>query len=318
MRRYLSPYFFFFDSTASALGLEIDEAWAPNVKESHERNRQQTMEYLALRLGSESIETKLRDFKDVGDLPPSVVSYHSELFRQCRDSFVSGAYYPALVGACALGERILNHLVIDLRGEFAATPAFGKVSRNQSFNDWAVMIDVLSEWRVLTPEVATSFKKLRKLRHYSVHYRPDLYKDIRGKALKALHTLAECIRGQFGTLGPHRWFIPGLKGTAFIGRDWETDPFVKRYYVVNTVYVGPSYAIRFIDGHVVVFDRTDYPDTEINDQTFADLLNNRNPESVVSTNLPPASNIDMRLLLPGAPPQALTYDPVRAGLVTKR
>jgi len=47
-----------------------------------------------------------------------VIAYHNSFLRRVRDAFASGNYYPALTAGCALGERILNHLILDLREEF--------------------------------------------------------------------------------------------------------------------------------------------------------------------------------------------------------
>lgn len=67
-------------------------------------------------------------------------AYEAELSRYDE------ADYPALVGACALGERILNHLILDLRGAYAHTPEYKRVHRKDSFDDWRVPIDTLAAW----------------------------------------------------------------------------------------------------------------------------------------------------------------------------
>src|SRR5262245_255998 len=116
-----------FDSRAHTLELEIGDHWDPQVKEQWRQNKDQIAGSVAGEFGSEDLERKLRDFAAIGVRPFSIISHHNTLFAQVRDAFVQGAYYPALTGACALGERILNHLVIDLRDEFRSTPEYKSV-----------------------------------------------------------------------------------------------------------------------------------------------------------------------------------------------
>jgi hypothetical protein len=51
-----------------------------------------------------------------------VLAYHNLFFRQVRRSFVIGRYYPTPRRVCALGERILKHLIHEFRDDFKATP----------------------------------------------------------------------------------------------------------------------------------------------------------------------------------------------------
>jgi hypothetical protein len=71
------------------------------------------------------------------------VAFHNVFFNQVRDSFVIGSYYPALTAACALGERILNHLVLGLRDSFRTAEEYKRVYRKDSFDNWMIPIDVL-------------------------------------------------------------------------------------------------------------------------------------------------------------------------------
>jgi hypothetical protein len=50
-----------------------------------------------------------------GAAPSSVVALHNIHLTQVRAAFVGMNYYPALLGASGLGERILNQLVLTLR-----------------------------------------------------------------------------------------------------------------------------------------------------------------------------------------------------------
>ncbi len=79
------------------------------------------------------------------------------------------AYYPALLGAVGLGERILNQVILERRDALADHPATKPVATNKAFDDWKPMIRVLKTWQVLPDDVATNFERLRRLRHDAVH-----------------------------------------------------------------------------------------------------------------------------------------------------
>lgn len=83
-----------------------------------------------------------------------------------------------MVGACTLAERILNHLVIDLREFYRGTPEYRKVLRKDSFDDWRIPIDTLESWGVLLLQAASEFRSLMLLRHRSIHFNPDTYKNL--------------------------------------------------------------------------------------------------------------------------------------------
>jgi len=103
------------DSRASLLSIEIKETWAPEVKEMHRRNQEAIRQGLMEEFGQEHVLTKLDNFIALGNAPFSIVTFHNKFLRQVRTAFFMGAYYPALTGACALGERVLNHLILGLR-----------------------------------------------------------------------------------------------------------------------------------------------------------------------------------------------------------
>lgn len=58
------------------------------------------------------------DFMAFDVAPFSIVAQHMEYLQQVRVSFVAGAYLPSLTASGALGERILNELMISTRDDF--------------------------------------------------------------------------------------------------------------------------------------------------------------------------------------------------------
>lgn len=266
------------DSRASLLSIEIKETWTPDVKEMHRRNQEAIRQELRREFGEENALTKLDNFMALGNAPFSVVSFHNKFLRQVRTAFVMGAYYPALTGACALGERVLNHLLLGLRESYKHTPQYKRVFRKESFDDWPLMIETLETWGILIPEASNAYRKLAKLRNQSIHFKPDLDHNDRDLALEAIQTLSRVIDAQFTAFGVRSWFIPGIPGASFIKNEAENDPFVKLVYVPNSARVGPLHTLeaRIDDGvtHWIVHDDHDYEAREITDDEFARLVRN--------------------------------------------
>ena len=272
-----------FDFRAQILDLKISDDWDESVQELQRDNIVKVIQGLVAEYGFKEAEQKIRNFKDMGPAPFSVVAYHNKFFSQVRDAFVMSAYYPALVGACALGERILNHLVIDLRDKYRHTPEYKRVYGKKSFDDWKFVVNVLQAWGVLLPEVAKKFEEFAALRNKAVHFDPAVDKDDRNLALKAINLLSFIIGQQFGVFGGQPWFIPNIKGAIFIRREAETLPFIEVYFLPHCVYVSPYHRLESVmSENGVVFRVVDEcqeidecrEDEEISDEEFARLYNN--------------------------------------------
>jgi len=265
-----------FDARPNILSLEIRPEWDTHIQEQHRRNKNQVRQSIIDEYGKMNLDAKIQDFQDFGVVPLSVVAFHNTFFRQIRAAFVSGSYYPALTGACALGERILNHLILRLRKHFKATPQYKRVHQKDSFDDWTVAIDTLTAWGVLQTEVVEDYCKLRESRINAIHFRQDLDRIVREPALKACQLLSSIIEKQFGAFGLHPWFIRGTKGAAFISADFENSPFIKEVYLPNCRRVGPYHRLEYRGNWMVVIVAD--PPVEgrdcLTDDEFAQLFNN--------------------------------------------
>jgi hypothetical protein len=221
-----------------------------------------------------------------------VIAYHNSFLRQVRDAFASGNYYPALTAGCALGERILNHLILDLREEFRSTPEYKWVYRKDSFQDWELAISTLEAWQVLVPEAAAAFRELATLRHRSLHFNPETYATLRDDALAAFGALSRIVLHQFGAFGTCPWFIEGIAGTAFIKESYENNPFVRRYYLPLCPKVGSRFAWSADHGQWLAFDFIDYEgERAVSDDEFRELYNARDPHGLAPTALPAAAGV---------------------------
>ena len=216
-----------FDTRAAILNPNIEDRWDDRAKEAIESRWASIRQSLIPEFGERDIDTKLESFAAIGTKPVSVLSYHNNFFHQVRQAYVSGAWYPALVGACALGERILNHLILDLRQFYLDTPQYKHVARKDSFNDWSIPIDTLEDWGVLLPGAVIDFRALMRLRHRSIHFNVITYDTVKGDALSAILHLRSIIEQQFGSFSKAPWFIAGTIGHVFIKKELERNPFVR-------------------------------------------------------------------------------------------
>lgn len=123
---------------------------------------------------------------------------------------------------------------------------------------------------------------LALLRNRSIHFNVSTYTTPRDDAIAALLHLREIIDQQFTASGDRPWFIKGTIGHVFIARAWETNPFIKTYYLPSCPLVGPYFAISN-EGGWRFHDQDDYRDGEWTDKEFAQAYNTRTPDQVVPT-----------------------------------
>ena len=270
MKRY-RVLSFDFDTRVRSLSDEIRDEWEESVKEQHRQNRRATQEALIHTFGAQDYHAKRQNFIDLDVKPLSVLAFHNRFFELVRIAFVVGAYYPALTGACALGERILNHLILLLRDHFKSRPEYKRVHNKDSFDNWDVPIDSLAAWDVLLPEVADEFRTLKETRNKSLHFRPEVDTNDRELALDAIKLLSKIIGNQFSAFGPQPWFIKGVPGEIYIKKECENDPFIKHVYLPNCLLVGYKHEVKSVVPRFVVNDDFDYDDREITDEEFCKL-----------------------------------------------
>jgi hypothetical protein len=251
--------------------MEIKQEWQEHVKKLHENNKKQVREGLITYYGNYNFEEKLQNFTDLGIEHLSIIAFHNVFFRQVRNSFVMGSYYPALTSACALGERILNQLILNLRDYFKSTSEYKKVYRKDSFDNWDLAINVLDNWEVLLPDTSRLFKELAGIRNNSLHFNPEVDTNTREKAKMAIEKLSGIIKDQFAGFGTQPWFICG-KGATFIRKDWENNPFVKRIILPNCFLVGYKHTLEKNDNMWIVHDDYNYPIESLSDEQFIQLF----------------------------------------------
>jgi len=261
-----------FDARANLLSIDIKDSWDEKNKKLMQDNKSQVIEGLVDEYGIIGHEQKVENFKDLGASPFSVIAFHNKFLRQARDAFVVGAYYPALTAACALGERILNQLIIHLREDFRTTKEYKQVYNKDSFDNWDLAIDTLESWHILLPKVASDFRELKDIRNAALHFNPETDISDRYKALEALKKLTDIIQGQFAGFGAQPWYIPNTKGIPFVKKDAEGLPFVKRIIFPSCCLVGYKHKLKHNNGKWLVDDNYDYIGEGLSDKEYIKLF----------------------------------------------
>ena len=263
-----------FDTRATLLKEVIKDDWEEKVKEQWRRNKTSIKEGIIAEYGAVRAFEKIDNFVALEASPISIIAFHNKFLRQARSAYVVGSYYPALTGACALGERILNHLILRLREYYKHTNEYKKVCRKDSFDNWDLAINTLEAWQVLLPNVVASFKELKVIRNRSIHFNPETDTIDKELALESISKLEKIITGQFSGFGTQPWFIKEIRGACFVKRSSEEIPFVKDIVIPNCIKVGHLHRLEHGHGGWNVNDPHDYADIEISDERFAELVNN--------------------------------------------
>jgi len=259
---------FDFDTRVRSLD-QIPDAWDEQVKELHRQSRDRTIKGLQDEHGIRGFEEKLQNFIDLGVKPFSVIAFHNRFYAQARSAFVHGQYYPALTAVCALGERVLNHLVLGLRDHYKASPHYKRVYRKNSFDNWELALDALHDWKVLTPSAEAAFRELWRRRNEAIHFNIGTEQNDRRDALDALLIFGRVLESQFTCFGALPWlFTP--PGEVYIRKEWEDVPFIQLVYQPNALYLGYKHRVVSVFPWKVE-DAEGYDTAEVTDEEFTRL-----------------------------------------------
>ena len=266
-----------FDFDSRALLLEpAGEHWIQEAKDLHRENQKSIIRELGQEFGTQNLEQKLNSVIELGPKPFSVHAYHNKFLEQVRKSYTCGSYYPALTGACALGERILNHLMLKLRDFHKSSPAYKKIFRKKSFDNWPDAIDALEEWEELLPDAADKFRVLNGKRNSAIHFNPETDHNDQELALDAIHLLQDIVRIQF-SFGTQPWFFC-FDGEIYLKQEWESKPFVQVVIIPYAHLVGPRHRMELKGSTFYSIDEDAYEDSIISDEEFADLRRENAPK----------------------------------------
>lgn len=260
-----------FDTRANVLAIKVEDEWEPAVRQQWIDIKAGIRAGLAADFGPARLKQTEQNLLDIGAKPFSIVAFHNKFLEQIRVAFMCSAYYPALTGACALGERILNYTLIRLRDHYKSTPEYKHIYRKKSFDDWNVPITTLETWGVLLPEAVKAFRNLKEIRNRAIHFDPSTDENDRPLALEAIRVLSNIIQHQFGSFGLQPWFISDVDGEIYLNKDSEALPFIKEVYIPNAMSVGPLHTLEHGPKGFVAVDDHAYENKGVTDDEFRDL-----------------------------------------------
>lgn len=183
---------------------------------------------LKLEWGEENFSAKVTRFKKLDLAILGVPDEYYNLMKPIISSYCCGYYYPAMTGAGALGERILNRLLINTRDYFKSSKHYKKIWNKQSFDQWDFPIKILLEWKIISSDVADLFTKLKKYRNDATHYN-DNY-DFEINSHEAIKILANIIDLQFNyTNREDLLWVFNVPGEILVRSEFIGDPFVKEF-----------------------------------------------------------------------------------------
>jgi len=235
-----------------------------------QQEREQLKAYLIARYGQYDIENKLTRYLEFDAPNICIVSEYLDLLHSIADAYVYGSYYPALTGACSLGERIFNILILRLRQHYRGHELYKQVHGKGSFQDWDEAINVLKGWNVIDSGVERDYRGLADLRNKSVHF--GNISNIRELSIAALKKVMGITDKLFGQKSDYFFWCPG---EIYVKKEKEKEPFVREFIIPNCVYLGykhttgPGKEPNVISIHYE--DCADYEDRQVSDAEFRQL-----------------------------------------------
>ena len=188
--------------------------------------------------GGSDFDLKLKRFIDL-DL--AFIGIPEEYYKHLWpvvSAYCCGYFYPAMTSAGALGERILNRLIIKTRLYYKSSAHYKKIYNKESFDQWDLPIQILTEWRVISDKVADKFNILKKHRNDSTHYN-DGY-DFELNSHEAVKALAAIINLQFNYIQRKDLFwVFDVPGEIWLRSSKTNDPFVIEFILPNCIQLTP-------------------------------------------------------------------------------
>jgi hypothetical protein len=200
--------------------------------ERFELMRERVTEHLRLTHGELGLDEKLRRWDEVKRAKTWLVDEFNEQMEDVLEAYVQGLFFPAMTGACCLGERVMNRLVFKTAEHFRSSPHYKWVwkKRGQKAQDWPRLIEVLNDWRLFDGNQADMAKKLHGYRNDSVHYIPDY--DFRTSSLEAVRLVVELIDTLFSAQRRKDVLrVHEIPGEIWLRADAQGEPFVQEFVI---------------------------------------------------------------------------------------
>lgn len=232
---------------------------------------EQAQRLIVPQFGDRNFEQKYKRFMELEMPSLTVVGEYRLLLDDISNCYVFGSLYSALTGACCLGERIFNDVILIIRDDYKSSPWYKTIYRSGSIIDWEKAITILKDWGIIDDETEVKYLRLAKLRNDSIHYQPKT-QDVAAMALEALNLVNAIVEKLFSSW---RSDILLVGSEVYIKKEAEHLPLVKAFYIPCASYVGYKYRIDAGNSpQGVIIDDSIYEDREITDEEFLRLRAN--------------------------------------------
>lgn len=236
------------------------------IQQEKERLKQE----LSLKYGQLDIENKVNRYLEFDSPNMCIIVEYLKMLHEISDSYVFGNYYPSLTGACSLGERIFNIIILRLRSYYKHHKLYKEVYSKKSFQDWDKAINVLSQWGIIDNDLERDYRRLAALRNESIHF--GNINDIKKSSLDALRIVMTITDKLFGLTNDIYFWCPG---EIYVKQIKESKPFVREFILPKCILLGYKSSIaESKDTHKISLrfqDQNDYEDRKITDEEYRQL-----------------------------------------------
>jgi len=201
-------------------------------------------EDLKATLGHENFQEKFDRWRKIDYPPLGLIDEYPEKIAQIINTYSAGYFYPAVISACCLAERILNRLVLKTRDHFKNYPHYKNIYRKESFDDWGKMINIISDWRLIPERAIYLMRELMPIRHQSIHYTKAF--DFGAIAPDLINKLIAAITEIFGVLNRKDiYLVFDVPGEIWVRLEAQKHPFVKEFVLPHCYYAHANHDIDF-------------------------------------------------------------------------
>ncbi|CAK2074747.1 DUF4145 domain-containing protein [Vibrio crassostreae] len=216
--------------------------------------------------GERRIETKINRLIELNVSFLGIPEEYYNLFYQVKTAHCCERSFAAMTSAGALGERILNRLIINTRDYYKSSPHYKKLYKKSSFDQWEKPLDALEAWGIITSDVKSLFLELKTLRNEAVHYNEGY--DFANNSLKTVRLLSEIIISIFDyETRKDLFWVYDAPGEILVRSSVLNDPFVIEFVLPHCQKISP-----FCVPQKTVLN---FPRAPISDETFINLRNNK-------------------------------------------
>jgi hypothetical protein len=207
------------------------------------------IEQLKSVLGDHNFSVKLDRWRKIEYPPLGLIDEYPEKVEQIINTYCAGYFYPAVTSSCCLAERILNRLILRTRHHFKSHCHYKQVYRNQSFDNWDKMLNIISDWQLISKTAVSAMQELKPIRHQSIHYN-ETY-DFESAAPVVINKLILAITEIFGVINRTDLYLMGVPGEFWVRSEAQTLPFVREFIIPHCYHAHAVHDFDFDNKRVI-------------------------------------------------------------------